>query len=147
MDLGVTDKKARVTGASRGIGRAIAELLAAEGASVAVCARGEDGVKEAVAAVEAVGKGKAWGGKADVANGEEVHRSRRNHVGPDVLGAVGLPGMPAFYESTLKGIPMGRMADQHDVARAVVFLASPAAGMMTGTNLVVDGGITKRVQL
>ena len=56
-------------------------------------------------------------------------------------------GMPDFYNGIIKQIPMGRMSDQYDVARAVVFLASPAAAMITGTNVVVDGGITKRVQL
>ncbi|MDH3222512.1 MAG: SDR family oxidoreductase [Gemmatimonadota bacterium] len=42
MDLGLTDKIAVVTGASRGIGLAIARALAAEGAKLAVCARGEE---------------------------------------------------------------------------------------------------------
>ena len=253
MDLGLAGKKALVTGASRGIGRAIAELLAAEGASVAICARSDEGVKEAVAAIEAAGAAKAWGAVADVANGDNykgwvkdagealggidifVHNvsalSTKGEEGwkqsfeTDVMGLVrgvevatpalvesgtgsivalsttaafeffGGPsaygvvkagiinyinalsqslgskgvranvvspgpvyfdggswekiktGMPAFYEGTIKQIPMGRMSDQHDVARAVVFLASPAAAMITGTNLVVDGGITKRVQL
>lgn len=42
MDLGLRGKNAVVTGASRGIGRAIALGLAAEGANVALCARGEE---------------------------------------------------------------------------------------------------------
>ena len=48
MDLGLTGKRAIITGASRGIGRAIADLLVAEGASVAICARGAEGVESAV---------------------------------------------------------------------------------------------------
>ena len=54
-------------------------------------------------------------------------------------------GMPAFYEMTLKNCPMGRMGAAEEVARSVAFLASPAASYITGVNLVVDGGFTKRV--
>ena len=51
MDLQLTDKKAIVTGASRGIGRAIARQLAIEGCDVAICARTEGPLKEAAAAL------------------------------------------------------------------------------------------------
>lgn len=49
MDLGLSGKKAVVVGGARGIGYAVAETLAREGADVAITARGEDAVKDAVA--------------------------------------------------------------------------------------------------
>lgn len=48
----------------------------------------------------------------------------------------------AFKEDTLSRIPLGRLAQIEDLMGAVVFLASPAAGLITGTSLVVDGGWT-----
>ena len=53
--------------------------------------------------------------------------------------------MPAMYEQALANCAIGRMGAPEEVARAVVFLASPAASLITGANLVVDGGFTKRV--
>ena len=53
--------------------------------------------------------------------------------------------MEDFYKATLSAIPAGRMGAAQDVANAVVFLGSPAAGYITGTNVVVDGGFTKGV--
>lgn len=47
MDLRLRGKTAVVTGASRGLGRAIAESLAAEGCNLVICARGADGLKQA----------------------------------------------------------------------------------------------------
>ncbi len=52
--------------------------------------------------------------------------------------------MPAMYEAALGQCAIGRMGTPEEVARAVVFLASPAASLITGSNLVVDGGFTKR---
>ena len=53
---------------------------------------------------------------------------------------------PEFFESMRNKNPMGRMGTPQEVANAVAFLASPAASFITGANLVVDGGLTRRVQ-
>ena len=53
--------------------------------------------------------------------------------------------MPELYKSALALNPTGRMAAPEEIARGVVFLASPAASFITGTNLVIDGALTKRV--
>ncbi len=252
MDLGLRGKRAIVTGGTRGIGRAIVELLADEGCDVALCARGRAGVDEAVAAV--AGKGvKAHGGVVDVADtpalrrwvGEAAARlggldiavanvsalaqamdedSWRRSLEIDVMGtvagieaalpfleksaagaivvigttgAVEIAGAPRPYASVkaalvpyvkalarnlaAKGVranmvspgnvyfkggvwnaveqqnpelfqtmlsrnPMGRMGTPAEVADAVVFLASPRASFITGTNLIIDGALTQRVQ-
>lgn len=54
--------------------------------------------------------------------------------------------MTPFYEATLADIPMGRMGTAEEVAAQVALLASPRAAFTTGTNVVIDGGITKRIQ-
>ncbi len=45
-----------------------------------------------------------------------------------------------FHDQTLGHIPLGRIGNTDDVVGAVVFLASPAASLVTGLNLLVDGG-------
>jgi NAD(P)-dependent dehydrogenase (short-subunit alcohol dehydrogenase family) len=252
MDLGLTGMKAVLAGASKGIGRATAEVLAAEGCDVAICARGQEGVNKAVASLK--GKGvKAIGEVINVANAADytawVKRAAEQLGGCDIfisfvsagggpaseetwkavfdldlmatwrgiqaalpfleqskagsivtisttaaledflgpqaynamkaavinhasamshaLASKGIrvntvsPGpiyidggswdmvkthMKPIYDMTLKGIPMGRLGNAEEVARAIAFVASPACRFMTGTNVVIDGAFTKRVQ-
>jgi len=65
MDLGLTGKKVIVTGGSRGLGRCILETLVGEGAMVATCARGEEGLNTALADARAKG-GTVFGSALDV---------------------------------------------------------------------------------
>jgi 3-oxoacyl-[acyl-carrier protein] reductase len=254
MDLQLKGRKAIVLGGTRGIGRAIAETLAAEGVDLGVCARNAGQVEEAVAALTTSGV-KAVGASVDILDGEALKAWVAKAAGElggldilisnagamaigsdpasweqnfrlDILGAVnafeaakpflidagkasgdaafviissisaaesdnassygpikaalihwakGLarqyaaqhlranvvsPGaiyfeggvwntietnMPAMYKATLERIPLGRFGTPQDIANATVFLASPAAAYATGVNLVVDGGISRRV--
>ena len=253
MDLGLNGKKVVITGGSKGIGRAIANLMAAEGADVAICARNAEEVAAAVAALAESGV-KATGAAVDVADKEALQgwitavaeelggidilvpnvsagggqmdeNGWRANLEVDILGttraieaampsltasgagsvviigttaavedflgpqtynamkaalivhAQGLaqslagsgirvncvsPGpimieggawdyiqnnLPDIYNTALANQPTGRMGSAEEVANAVAFLASPAGSWVTGVNLVVDGGFTKRVQL
>src|SRR4051794_1573584 len=252
MDLGLQGKKAIVTGGTRGIGRAIATLLAAEGADVAICARHREGVDQTVATLERAGV-KAVGGVVDVADlaalrgwigeagaalggldifvanvsalaqgmdeaawrrGFEIdvmatvfgieaalpllERSdsgaivavgstamaeiygpprsyaavkaallpyikalARNLAAKNIRANMVSPGNvffeggvwdsvrqnnPEMFAQILARNPTGRMGKPEEVADAVVFLASPRASFITGTNLIIDGALTQRVQ-
>lgn len=250
MDLKLKGKRAIVTGATRGIGRAIAEMLAAEGSDIAICARNEAGLKSAGESLQKHG-GKVITKSLDVKDGKALKAWIAEAAGElggldilvpnpssggapgeaawqanfdtDLMGSVrcfdaalpfllksgeasvvfisstaaveyfmapmpynalkaalithakGLsqmyaakgirvntvsPGpvifeggqwammqkaMPPMYEQTVKQCAIGRMGTPEEVARAVAFLASPAASLITGINLVADGGFTKRV--
>lgn len=72
MDLGLKGRRALVTGASKGIGKAIAFELAREGAALAICARGASVLEETAAALrEKTGAG-VFAGTADVTDSKQV---------------------------------------------------------------------------
>jgi len=54
---------------------------------------------------------------------------------------------PTLFAEAMRLNPTGRMAKPEEIARGVVFLASPASSFTTGTNLVIDGALTRGVQL
>ena len=56
-------------------------------------------------------------------------------------------GNPDLYAAALALNPTGRMGTPQEMARAVVFLASPLSSFTSGTNLVVDGALTRGIQL
>ena len=67
MDLGLAGKNAVITGSTRGIGRAIANLLADEGANLAICSRNQEEVDSAVAELSTKGV-KVTGAVVDIAD-------------------------------------------------------------------------------
>lgn len=71
MDLELAGKGVIVTGASRGIGRAIADAFAAEGARLAICARGPEGLRKAASELEARGA-KVHAEACDVGDAERL---------------------------------------------------------------------------
>ena len=73
MDLGLAGKVVLVTGGSRGIGRASALALAAEGCRVAICARGREQLDKTVGELRGLSPD-SWGGVADVTSSEDVDR-------------------------------------------------------------------------
>lgn len=84
MDLGLQGRVALVTGASRGLGRAVALTLAAEGAQVAVCARDPEALEETARAIR-LGGGQALAVPGDVSRSEDVDRvveATRARLGP-----------------------------------------------------------------
>lgn len=86
MDLGLKDKVAVVTGASRGIGRAIALALAAEGSALALCSRTKSKIKEAAKEISS------------------LYRVRVHAEGRDLLQPEAIEGFVAAAVKTLGGI-------------------------------------------
>lgn len=73
------------------------------------------------------------------------HQIRVNAVAPTFIRTDGTQhwlGDAVFLKSLLARIPMGHVGEPQNVAEPVVFLASPAAAMITGATLVIDGGWT-----
>ena len=73
MDLGLKDKTALVSGASKGLGKAIAEELAKEGVPLSICARGKEDLEQTAQMLRTFGV-TVVATQADVAKAEEVQR-------------------------------------------------------------------------
>jgi NAD(P)-dependent dehydrogenase (short-subunit alcohol dehydrogenase family) len=70
---------------------------------------------------------------------------RVNAVGPTIVPSdmtAKLLVDEAFMKDKMSTIPLGRMADQLDVAQAVLFLLGPTSAMVTGQTIFIDGGVT-----
>ena len=90
MELGLQGKRALVTGATKGLGRAIAESLLAEGAAVSICARTAEDVDKAVSELSA--SGQAIGTALDASDGEAVQAwvaesASRTALAPSLFGS------------------------------------------------------------
>jgi glucose 1-dehydrogenase/3-oxoacyl-[acyl-carrier protein] reductase len=72
MDLGLEGNSALVTASSSGLGRGSAKALAAEGANVAICARGEEKLEDARAEIAAAGDGDVVAVPTDITDPDEI---------------------------------------------------------------------------
>ncbi len=86
MDLELAGKRAIVLGGSRGIGWFTAERLKQEGCSVAICARGSQGVAEAAERLNAIGEGRVFAQATDLTDAESTRDFVRAAV--EALGGV-----------------------------------------------------------
>ena len=74
MELGLEGKVALVTGGSKGVGRGVADALAAEGCHVCICSRNEEEVRRAAGEIQVAGDGRVLGVVADLTEGADRGR-------------------------------------------------------------------------
>jgi len=128
MDLGLAGKRALVTGATKGIGRAIAEVLLAEGASVAICARNEEEVQNALA--ELGEGGTAVGGALDASDTRALETWVATSI--DALGGVDI------YVHNTSAKPQKALDDW--IKNYEVDLKALVAGVAASRSALAEGG-------
>jgi NAD(P)-dependent dehydrogenase (short-subunit alcohol dehydrogenase family) len=116
MDFGLKGRRALVTGGSKGIGREIVQMLAAEGVDVALCARGEAGVQDAVQEAKAYGV-RAFGQALDVRDDNAVRMWFAASV--EQLGGLDIVISNVSTRPTQKGESMWRDALETDLLHHV----------------------------
>src|SRR3954454_19201554 len=132
MDLGLRGKKAIVTGGTRGIGRAIADLLAGEGCDLAICARNREAVDETAATLARTGV-KATGGAVDVADLAALRRwigeAAESLGGLDIFVAnVSAIAQGMDEEAWRRGFEIDVMSTMFGSEAAIPFLEQSGAG-------------------
>ena len=144
MDLGLKGKKAIVTGGTRGIGRAIANLLVEEGCDIGICARTAAQVEEAIAAFKAKGV-KAIGSALDVADGAQlisfVKSTAEELGGLDIfISNVSAMGGGIDEASWKKGFEIDVLGTLRGCETAVPFLEKSGAGaiVVIGSTAAVE---------
>ncbi|MFZ1994956.1 MAG: SDR family NAD(P)-dependent oxidoreductase [Solirubrobacteraceae bacterium] len=66
-----------------------------------------------------------------------------NAILPGLVASAGVKSMPPeIIDAWMQRIPTGRMVEPAEIAAAAAYLASPAAGSVTGQELLIDGGMT-----
>ncbi len=144
MDLGLTGKKALVTGASRGLGRAVVERLVAEGMQVGICARGAEAVDLAVKELGADGAviGAAVDASDHGALAAWVEEFGERLGGIDVLvsNASALGGIPKSPEGWRRNFEVDVMSAVTAVDAALPFLRRSETGSIVqmGTITAVE---------
>ena len=142
MDLGLKGKRALITGSTKGLGRASAETLLAEGASVAICARKEDEVTAAVAEMSA--KGTAVGGVVDAGDPAQLRAwvaSSAEKLGGIDIYVHNTSGKPARkLEAWINNFNIDLMALIHGVDAATEALVADGGGSVIsiGTTAVAE---------
>lgn len=146
MELGLKHRRILITGGTRGIGRAVAEAMANEGASVALCARDAGQVEQAVEALRQQGA-TAFGAALDIADGAAlrawVERAAQELGGLDaVVANPSAFGIGASAQDWQNGYAVDLMGTVHTLEAATPHLEQAARQSGDAAMLVISTALT-----
>jgi 3-oxoacyl-[acyl-carrier protein] reductase len=107
MEVSLNGRSAIITGGSKGIGFAIAKRYAADGADVAIVARGREALEAAVSEIKAVTNARVLGVRADVGKAEDVQRAY-----DEAMAAFGKLDIAVNNAGTSRAGPFEAMSDE-----------------------------------